>query len=775
MLRTTMLNAVIALSAMCIFTSPAHANEHGESPGQFENHKLIRVDLKTQRDLRMMLSIGAIPWACRVTLGLQDFSLSPTQLELLDRAGLPYVTLIENVQQLIDQEQEQLAQARAQLGAGWFDVYRTWPEVNAYIDELVDLRPDLVEKLTVGTSTEGRTIFAMRITGPDSDDKPGVLFNGCQHAREWISVMVPMYIADQLVRNYDSSPEIQSLMDRVEFFIVPIVNPDGYEFTYAPGGNRMWRKNRRVNGLGSFGVDLNRNWNIDWNGGNSTSTNPNSDIYVGPTPMSEPETQAMAQFVLDRPNIAAHIDFHNFSQLVLQPLAYTSTPPADFEIVDQLSVQMSQAIFDVHGINYPHGTAGQLLYFASGVFPDWSYDQRGILGYTIEVRPATSPPGFLLPPDEIIPTCEENFAAAMTMAQFVVEGVFFSFLDQTPEIVASGTETPLTVNIGSVVGITLDTTAAKVFSRIGDSGPFSDTTLAHLGGGNYQVVLPAIQCGESLQFYLQIESTNGTTYTSPDTAPESVYEVTAIDFIFADNFNDDLGWIAGVPDDDATGGHWVRDNPIGTSVSGQQAQPAGPYIGTACYITGQHPGGGAGANDVDNGKTTLISPTLDLSGVNDATINYWRWYSNHAGASPFNDVFVVDITNDDGESWVNVETVGPTGPQVMGGWYKHEFAVSQFVAPSANVRVRFVASDYDPQALVEAAVDAFLVTRIGCDPAPICPEDLTNDGVVDVSDLLALLGAWGPCNQPCPADINGDGTVDVSDLLLLFSAWGQCE
>ncbi len=103
--------------------------------------------------------------------------------------------------------------------------------------------------------------------------------------------------------------------------------------------------------------------------------------------------------------------------------------------------------------------------------------------------------------------------------------------------------------------------------------------------------------------------------------------------------------------------------------------------------------------------------------------------------------------------------------------------MSAFVPLTDSVQVRFVASDYDPQALVEAAVDAFEVNRIDCTPP--CLVDIApsgGDGLVDVSDLLALLASWGECpaDEPCPADLNGDGVVDVSDLLDLLGNWGAC-
>jgi hypothetical protein len=351
----------------------------------------------------------------------------------------------------------------------------------------------------------------------------------------------------------------------------------------------------------------------------------------------------------------------------------------------------------------------------------------------------------------------------------------FIYPDGLPELLVPNQSTIFTVEVEPLAGMPQND-SASLFYRVGNTGSFTEIALNEVSANVYEVEVPAVDCGTPVEYYISAQTTMGMTQTNPREAPNSVYAAfAASDLVvtFADQFDTDLGWIVGAPDDDATTGFWERADPVGTSTGQGQAQPSSPYIGSACYITGQHPGGGAGANDVDHGKTTLFSPVLDLSEALDATISYQRWYSNHAGANPFNDIFEVDISNDGGQSWVNVETVGPSGPQVMGGWYFNQFLVSDFVAPSSQVQVRFIASDYDPQALVEAAVDDFRVTVIECKEINPCPGDLDGDGVVNVSDLLILLGAWGPCDN-CPQDLNGDGIVNVSDLLALLADWGAC-
>lgn len=132
---------------------------------------------------------------------------------------------------------------------------------------------------------------------------------------------------------------------------------------------------------------------------------------------------------------------------------------------------------------------------------------------------------------------------------------------------------------------------------------------------------------------------------------------------------------------------------------------------------------------------------------------------------------VVEVSDDDGASWVELETVAPDGAEAAGGWFLESFLVADFVNPTDQFRVRFKAFDLNPPSTVEAGVDG--VRLLECAAVSPCPWDLTDDGLVQIEDFLALLAAWGP-NPGHPADFNGDNQVGIEDFLALLSNWGAC-
>lgn len=244
---------------------------------------------------------------------------------------------------------------------------------------------------------------------------------------------------------------------------------------------------------------------------------------------------------------------------------------------------------------------------------------------------------------------------------------------------------------------------------------FASTPLVSNGGTSYDAVFPALMCSSSVSWYISAESSSGLVWTAPEGAPAAVFTSVAansLDVLVTYDMQDADGWASGASGDNASTGIWVRGNPNGTA-----AQPEDDHtpLGGRCWFTGQaDPGDSVGTNDVDGGTTTLLSPVIDLSTLNDPLITYWRWYSNTAGGAPNADIFQIDISSNGGSSWASVEVVGPSGPGTSGGWIEHSFKVADFVNASGSVQMRFRASDLGTGSIVEAAIDDLRVAGVSC-------------------------------------------------------------
>jgi len=284
----------------------------------------------------------------------------------------------------------------------------------------------------------------------------------------------------------------------------------------------------------------------------------------------------------------------------------------------------------------------------------------------------------------------------------------------------------------------------------------------------YEATLPAFACKDVVEFFVTIDTTSGPVSDPPGGGTFSAEVFTGTTDVLVDDFEQPGGWTVGAFDDDATTGIWERGDPIGTAAQPEDDNTEG---GTDCFFTGQGSLGGAlGENDVDGGKTTLFSPAFSLDPGEDARVSYARWYSNTTGADPAADVFEVEISNDGGATWVDAETVGPGGPDNAGGWIFAQWKVGDFVTPTANMQVRFIASDEAGGSLVEAAVDDFAVQVFECDVScqtdlgfggpgtlalSLCGEGLASGQTSDLSLTGALPNAavtffLGLANDPTP-------------------------
>lgn len=286
--------------------------------------------------------------------------------------------------------------------------------------QLANSQPDIAELREIGRSVENRPIWALRI-GERRGSTRKVCFLGCHHAREWVAVEVPYRLAEYLVQHVGQNP-VQQWLSQGEIWVVPMVNPDGHEYTRTQ--NRLWRKNRRRNPDGSVGVDPNRNYGYMWGtlNINTSSHVPSDDTYVGPHAFSEPETRAVRDLIA-RELFRGILTYHSYSQLILYPWGYTSRPiadPVNHDNLVSLAERMQTLIRDVHDTTYIPQQSSQ-LYPTAGDTTDWTYGVYQIPSFTIELRPRTQAEGgFILPPEQIQPTWEENQPAALEFIQRVL-------------------------------------------------------------------------------------------------------------------------------------------------------------------------------------------------------------------------------------------------------------------------------------------------------------------------------------------------------------------
>lgn len=287
--------------------------------------------------------------------------------------------------------------------------YHNYDELRTELERLANEHSDLVTLETIGISVLGRDILAMRIN-PDVNSvaeqsgKPGIIFMGGHHAREHLSVEIPLLFLKYFLENYDSDPALQRLAETRDIFVVPLVNPDGAEFDIETGSYKTWRKNRSRADARCAGTDLNRNYSFMWGTGGS-SNNECSDTYMGPQPFSEPETRAIKNFVEYHPNLKILLSFHTFSELILYPWGHKYDPIED-ERDRQIHETLARTMAGWNGYT-PQQSSD--LYIASGDTTDWSYGALGLVSFTFELSPSRWGGGGFYPgPDVIQPTFRAN-------------------------------------------------------------------------------------------------------------------------------------------------------------------------------------------------------------------------------------------------------------------------------------------------------------------------------------------------------------------------------
>ncbi len=261
--------------------------------------------------------------------------------------------------------------------------YYTYDEVVAQITKWQKEYPDILKVVKIGTSLEGRDIFAVKITNNVNAagvGKSAILFNSLHHAREIMTVEVAMDIIDYLANNYGQEQQVQRWVNGHEIWVIPMVNPDGNNRVWTE--YNMWRKNTR----NDKGVDLNRNYPYGWGSCSGSSDNEATETYRGASPGSEPETQAVMSLVAAIKPVF-NISYHSFSELVLYPYGCRGERVDNGSAVESIGGDLaSRLISDSGGSHYRAGTPWELLYPVDGNDSDWMFHEYGVIPYVVEIN-----------------------------------------------------------------------------------------------------------------------------------------------------------------------------------------------------------------------------------------------------------------------------------------------------------------------------------------------------------------------------------------------------
>ncbi len=488
--------------------------------------------------------------------------------------------------------------------AGSYAGYYTFAEMEARIDSLVNHFPDIASKIILPQTTAGgRRLIVLKISDNVSvtEPEPKAMYTGLHHAREGMSMMNLFFFMQYLAENYSSDDRIKALIDNRELYFIPCVNPDGYVYNEinTPGGGGMWRKNRRNNGSGRYGVDLNRNYGVDWgvSGPNiNISTNPSSDSYIGPSAFSEPETQAIREFAQSR-HFSIVIDHHAYGNYYVTPYGVPANHP--FTIADNRFYTYASALMSRYNSYFAGDGLQTVNYYAVGNSRDYHMagdigvgSKSKTYGYTVEVGPSAM--GFWPTQSNILPLAKSMFFANMQMAYMA--GSYYELQDRDR------------ISLGNVSGhfnfsllrtgiandpVTVSVLPLQNIQTVG--GSFSVSGLPAYGdsvqGAISFALTPGITTGEKIRFVYVISSGG---IVLQDTI-EKIFQPSVLLY---DNLENGIT-------------NWNLTGTWGTTTSAAYAgsrslseSPAGNYTGSS-------------------NTTATYSQTFDLSNATSAYLSFW--------------------------------------------------------------------------------------------------------------------------------------------------------
>lgn len=328
-------------------------------------------------------------------------------------------------------------------------------------------------------------------------------------------------------------------------------------------------------------------------------------------------------------------------------------------------------------------------------------------------------------------------------------GLDMTLLTTRPEFISPTGGDTITVQVLADNGLT---PSGSVTMFVDSGSGFAPVPMTAAGANAYTGTFPPAACGQTVRYYFAAGDTASGTSTLPTTGAAGAYSTLAaagVNTVIADSFQTNLGWT--VANTAVTTGAWARAIPGNFG----RSDPASDFDGSGlCYVTGN-----TSSEDLDGGPTILTSPLIDITTLSDPTVTYARWHRTNG-----DDVLEVQVSANNGASWVTVESVGDNA-----AWIESGFRVADYVSTGGTLRVRFISSDNPNTYITESGVDAFRVFDISCD-AP-CTADLDGNGELNFFDISAYLGLYNAGSAQADLDNNGElNFFDVSAYLAAYAA-----
>jgi len=457
-----------------------------------------------------------------IVLEIQAF-----ELQLLSKAGISYEVLIDDLEKFysernLGKDPKEITKQFKTLKSypvpegfslGSMGGFCTYDEILQNLDVMAATYPNLItQKQTISSqlTVEGHPLYWVRISdNPGTDeDEPEVLYTGLAHAREPGSMQILLFYMYYLLENYETDPEIHTLVDNTEMYFVLCMNPDGYVYnqTTNPSGGGLWRKNRTNNSDGSYGVDLNRNFGYQWAYDNyGSSSVPSSITYHGTAAFSEAETQMMKTFC-NQHEFRLALNYHTYGNYLLHPWGYTASPLSPdhsyFQAIGKLMTSEN---------NFRVGIPVSIIYLVNGESNDWMYGEQTSKPKCFALTPESGgdTDGFWPIMERIIPQCIENMHQNIMAAKLA--GIYFLLNDLNPfniykhngflkyQVKRSGlTDAPFTMSIQGLSDHFVSLGPAKTYAGLSLDQNATDSISYVLGPG----ILP----GEKIKFVLKIGS-----------------------------------------------------------------------------------------------------------------------------------------------------------------------------------------------------------------------------------------------------------------------------